>query len=71
VFISFVFKLKAILQILKFEFCKINWGRTTDKLAINLRKFAQDRFQLMLAFRIWPLEIYYRIIKIQTKICIV
>jgi len=59
--ISFVcvcifFILKARLQALKSEFYQINWGRTTDKLAINWQNFAEVRLQTKLAFRIRSLK---------------
>jgi len=41
VFVSFFFALKAKLQVIKFEFFKLSWGRTTDKLTINWPNFAQ------------------------------
>jgi len=48
------FAVKAELQVLKFEFfIKLSWGRTTDKLEINWKNFAQVGLQLKFAFRIW------------------
>jgi len=48
----FLFSLKARLQVIKFEFCQINWSGTTDKLASNWQNFAQVKLQLKFAFHI-------------------
>jgi len=53
VFRFFFFAPETRLQILKFEFCQISWGTTTNKLAINQQNFAQVGLQLKFAFRIW------------------
>jgi len=45
-FVFLLFVLKDELQVLKFEFFRLSWGRTTDKLAINWQIFAQVGLQL-------------------------
>jgi len=47
-FISFFFAHKAKFQILKFEFVRLSWGRTIDKLAISWENLAQVGLQLNL-----------------------
>jgi len=40
-FISFFFALKAIFQLLQFEFCQIKLRGSTDKHAINRQNFVE------------------------------
>jgi len=45
----FIFLLNAKLQVLELEFCHSKLDRTTDKLEINRKNFAQVELQLKFA----------------------
>jgi len=62
-FISFFFALNARLQVFRYEFVRLSWGRTIDKLAINWQNFVQVGLQLMCAFRICDVTVRLSIYK--------